>query len=129
MASSSIDTPGALESHQERLVASMAGTEELNPQLLAEHSVDMLCRVSLDRTMRYVSPSCQRILGWTPEEMVGVGPDAFVLAEDLPIIEAASRRILSPEVENSHATVRMRRKDGSFVWMEMNARLVRDSET
>ena len=79
--------------------------------------------------MHYVSPACVRILGWTQEEMTGVGPEAFVLPEDLPLIEAASRRIAEPGVENAPATVRMLRKDGSLVWMEMNARAIRDPAT
>jgi diguanylate cyclase (GGDEF)-like protein/PAS domain S-box-containing protein len=103
--------------------------DPLTFQLVTEHSFDIICRVGLDNTMHYVSPACLRILGWTQEEMTGVGPGNFVLAEDVPLIEAASRRLLDPEVENSPATVRMRRKDGSLVWMEMNARAIRDPAT
>jgi diguanylate cyclase (GGDEF)-like protein/PAS domain S-box-containing protein len=107
----------------------LAREDPLTFQLLTEHSIDMICRIGLDNTMHYVSPACLRILGWTQEEMTGVGPETFVLEEDLPLIEAASQRILNREVENSPATVRMRRKDGSLVWMEMNARAIRDSAT
>jgi diguanylate cyclase (GGDEF)-like protein/PAS domain S-box-containing protein len=103
--------------------------DPLTFQLVTEHSFDIICRIGLDNTMHYVSPACLRILGWTQEEMTGVGPGNFVLAEDVPLIEAASRRLLDPEVENSPATVRMRRKDGSLVWMEMNARAIRDPAT
>jgi diguanylate cyclase (GGDEF)-like protein/PAS domain S-box-containing protein len=110
-------------------VETLVREDQLNFQILAEHSVDMICRIGLDRTMQYVSPACLRLLGWTQEEMTGVGPECFVVPEDLPLIEAASQRILCPDVENSPATVRMRRKDGSLVWMEMNARAVRDPAT
>jgi diguanylate cyclase (GGDEF)-like protein/PAS domain S-box-containing protein len=107
----------------------LAREDPLTFQLVTEHSFDIICRVGLDNTMHYVSPACLRILGWTQEEMTGVGPGNFVLAEDVRLIEAASRRLLDPEVENSPATVRMRRKDGSLVWMEMNARAIRDPAT
>ena len=61
-------------------------------QFLAENSADMICRVDLNQVLHYVSPSCLHILGWTPEEMVGTGPDAFVPAEDIPrIAEAVAR--------------------------------------
>jgi PAS domain S-box-containing protein len=63
--------------------------------------------------MRYASPSSFHILGWKPEEMIGKGPDDFVLAEDMPVLTAAIVRILSPDVQNETATVRMRKKDGS----------------
>jgi diguanylate cyclase (GGDEF)-like protein/PAS domain S-box-containing protein len=110
-------------------VEALAHEDPLTFQVLAEHSVDLICRIGLDNTMHYVSPACLRILGWTQEEMTGIGPEAFVLAEDLPAIEAASQRLRCPEVENSPATVRMRRKDGHLVWMEMNARAIRDPAT
>jgi diguanylate cyclase (GGDEF)-like protein len=58
-----------------------------------------------------------------------VAPSSPILEEDLPLIEAASQRILNPGEENSPATVRMRRKDDSLVWMEMNARAIRDPAT
>lgn len=110
-------------------MGTLAREDPLLFQLLAENSVDVICRVGLDSTMHYVSPACMRILGWTQEEMTGLGPQNFVLGEDLPLIEAASRRLLDPGVENSPATVRMRRKDGSLVWMEMNARAIPDPVT
>jgi diguanylate cyclase (GGDEF)-like protein/PAS domain S-box-containing protein len=110
-------------------VETLAHDDPLNFELLAEHSVDIICRVGLDKTMRYVSPACLRILGWTQEEMTGVGPEVFVLPDDLPLIDAASRRIVGPGVENAPVTVRMLRKDGSLVWMEMNARAIPDPAT
>jgi diguanylate cyclase (GGDEF)-like protein/PAS domain S-box-containing protein len=110
-------------------VEALAHEDPLTFQVLAEHSVDLICRIGLDNTMHYVSPACLRILGWTQEEMTGIGPEAFVLAEDLPAIEAASQRLRCQAVENSPATVRMRRKDGQLVWMEMNARAIRDPAT
>jgi len=107
----------------------MSGEDEINFQFFAENSADIVCRVGLDKVMRYVSPSCFYLLGWRPEEMTGKGPEAFVLAEDLPTLDAAAAKIVSPDVQNSPATIRMRKKDGSAAWMEINARLVRDSAT
>jgi len=104
----------------------MPPEENIDFAYLAQHSVDIICRVGMNRLMTYASPACREILGWNPEEMVGKGPEEFVVAEDLPIIAAASAAIVSPEVHNSPATVRMRRKDGSNCWIEMNARLVRN---
>ncbi len=107
----------------------MPDDDEINFQFLAEHSADILCRSGMDRIIRYVSPSCFHILGWTPEEMKGKGPEAFILPEDFPALETASRQILTNENHTAIATVRMRRKDGSATWVEMNGRLVFDSAT
>ena len=103
--------------------------DEIDFQFFAENSADIVCRVGLDRVMHYVSPSCFYLLGWRPEEMTGKGPEVFVLAEDLPTLDAAAALILSPDIQNSPATVRMRKKDGTAAWMEINARLVRNPAT
>lgn len=61
--------------------------------------------------------------------MIGRAAADFIEAEDMPVLAAAIVRIHSPGVQDESATVRMRKKDGSKAWMEMNARLVRDSIT
>jgi len=106
----------------------MANPDDTDFQLLAEYSVDIICRVGMDSIIRYASPSCLQLLGWTPEEMIGVGPDDIVFPEDLHIITAA-RELMASGVRDSPATVRVRRKNGGVIWMEINARLVRDSVT
>jgi diguanylate cyclase (GGDEF)-like protein/PAS domain S-box-containing protein len=104
----------------------MSGCVEVDFQFLAEHNVDMICMVGLDLIMHYASPSCESILGWTPEEMCGRGPDAFVLPEDLPIVAASQELLMSRGVDERPTIVRMRKKDGSYAWMEINARIMRD---
>lgn len=93
-------------------------------RFLAENSADMVCRVGFDLVMHYASPSCERILGWKPEEMVGKGPDAFVFPEDLPTVAAAHERLVRDGIDPVPTQIRMRKKDGSYAWMEVNARLV-----
>jgi diguanylate cyclase (GGDEF)-like protein/PAS domain S-box-containing protein len=103
--------------------------DESDFQFLAEHSADILCRSGMDRVIRYVSPSCFHILGWTPEEMTGKGPADFILPEDFPALDAAASEILTAKNHTATATVRIRRKDGSAAWVEMNGRLVHDTVT
>jgi diguanylate cyclase (GGDEF)-like protein/PAS domain S-box-containing protein len=79
--------------------------------------------------LQYVSPSCFQLLGWKPEEMVGKGPDAFIVPEDFPALDAASAQIFASENHTGSVTVRMIRKDGASVWVEMNGRLIIDEAT
>lgn len=104
----------------------MSGGNEIDFQFLAEYNVDMICMVGLDLIMYYASPSCQHILGWTPEEMCGKGPDAFVLPEDLPLVAAAQELLMRRGVDEKPTVVRMRKKDGFYAWMEINARIMKD---
>jgi diguanylate cyclase (GGDEF)-like protein/PAS domain S-box-containing protein len=97
--------------------------------LLAEYSADIICRVALDMTFIYVSPSSFRVLGWSPEEMGAMGLFGAVHAEDLAMVTAAVRRHLAPGAEAPLITTRMQKKDGSIVWMEISSRVVRNLAT
>ena len=104
----------------------MGNQGEVTFRLLAENNVDLVCWIDLDLVMRYASPSCEQLLGWKPEEMVGRGPDAFVLPDDLPIVAAAHERLVREEMDPFPTVVRMRRKDGTLASMEINARMAKD---
>ena len=107
----------------------MADEDQTDFQLLAEYSADIICRTGLDMRFLYVSPSCVQVLGYTPEEMMGMEPFGHVLPEDLPGLTAVANRNLMPGIEPSRATARMRKKDGTIIWMEISARVVRDPKS
>ncbi len=101
----------------------MADESESGFQFLAENSIDIICRSRMDRVLNYVSPSCFSTLGWKPEEMTGRAVEDFILDEDHPVLAAA----IATHAEG--AMLRMMKKDGSTVWMDNRARLVRDPVT
>ncbi len=107
----------------------MAGEDKIDFQFLTENSVDIICSVGLDHVIYYVSPSSFQVLGWMPEEMVGKVFDDLVFPEDSRALAVASDLSLSPGIDNIPSTLRLRRADGSFVWVGTNARAVRESAT
>ena len=98
-------------------------------RLLAEYSADVICRSGVDMRFRYVSPSSLKVLGWTPEEMLSMEAFALVYPEDLPALVATATRNFAPGVEPAGAAVRMRKKDGTLVWIEGTVRVIRDPST
>lgn len=98
-------------------------------RFLAENSADIICRFGLDQRLHYVSPSCETILGWTPEEMIAMPPFDVIFPEDVPILVAAVERDMVEGAVPIPTTVRHRRKDGTTVWMEVSPRIVRDAIT
>jgi len=107
-----------------------APAQQTDYQLLADNSSDLIIQIGPDGIPVYVSPSCTRLLGWLPEEMIGRGPDAFVGADDFQRIQGSIAQLMAGD-ENGEKTVEIsvRRKDGSALWMGANARLVRDAAT
>lgn len=93
-------------------------------RLLARHSNDMIVRIGLDGVRRYVSPASETILGYMPEELVGDIPIAAIHAEDRARVERVCRSLLEG-AESPTCTYRQRRRDGRYVWLEANYRLVR----
>lgn len=98
-------------------------------KFLAENSVDLICRIGLDRTIHYVSPSSLKVYGWDPAEVQGKTMEHFVLAEDMPKVMASIENALIPGTEEQTVTARIRCKDGSIVWTEANWRIIRDAST
>lgn len=98
-------------------------------KFLAENSTDMICRAGMDRVVRYISPSCLNLLGYERAEIEGTTFDRFIFPEDLPNVMGAMVRALAPKVFTESQTGRMLRKDNTVVWIEANARVIRDEVT
>ena len=93
---------------------------------LAENGVDVISRTGMDGVIRYVSPSCRRVLGYAPEEMVGRKASDFAPPEQLA--EGEARQMASaPGAPVTHLQ-RVRHKDGRWIWMESVVRVLPDAE-
>jgi PAS domain S-box-containing protein len=96
---------------------------------LAEHVPDILFRYRLwpDQAFEYVSPAVTRITGYTPED-VHADPailDAVVHPDDQAIVEEARREA---HALRKPLEVRLFRKDGEMVWLDVRISYVRDAE-
>ena len=85
---------------------------------LVQNSSDIIAIYEDDGTVRYMSPSVERILGHRPEELVGTSPFNHVHPQD---VELASRSF-AEALENSGVAppveFRIRAADGSWRHME-----------
>jgi len=94
-------------------------------RLFAESTGYVLCRVGMDMTFRYVSPSSVRVLGWKPEEMIGQAPGAFVHPEDVPALAAALTLGLHAGIEFAPLTLRMQAPNQAIACVEVTSRILR----
>jgi PAS domain S-box-containing protein/putative nucleotidyltransferase with HDIG domain len=97
-------------------------------RLLAENATDMITRHGLDGRCLYISPACRGLLDYEPDELLGLSVFDFIHPDDLPEIRAHIGDLLNVLVLRG-VIMRVRRKDGRYVWVETNSRVVPDPET
>ncbi len=100
---------------------------EVRFHLLAENATDIISRHTPDGTYLYASPSCKTLLGYKPEELIGMNAYRLLHHDDVPKL----RKILTrrkDNLQNQILTYRVRRKEGEYRWFESNIRIVRDEQ-
>ncbi|HEY0106008.1 MAG TPA: PAS domain-containing sensor histidine kinase, partial [Rhizomicrobium sp.] len=90
-------------------------------RFLADNAMDLITRHSSDGRIRFASPAAQAILDLPPQDLLGLAPAALVHPDDLRTMQSAF-------MESAYygraaaAEIRMKRRDGSYVWAEIRCR-------
>jgi PAS domain S-box-containing protein len=95
-------------------------------RLMAQNSTDMITTTDLDGHITFISPSCEKIVGRKPEDLLGRKAFDFVHPEDL----RGLRREYGLLRKNGTADpVRWRseRADGEWIWLESSIGILHDS--
>ncbi|MBP7816558.1 MAG: response regulator [Phenylobacterium sp.] len=118
VAGRAIETPSAQE--QQRAV-----NDSLHQyQVLADNITDIIARTDLEGVHTYLSPAVESVLGYRPEELVGVARINLVHSEDHPSARAAVERMMADVHRREVITTRVRHKAGHWVWLQTHAKLV-----
>jgi PAS domain S-box-containing protein len=107
---------------------SFAPGDAENFRLLSEQVTDMLSRHTPDGVYQYASPASRMLIGYEPEELIGVPVFSLFHPDDL---EAA--RLTHERIHRNPAPVtfthRLRNKGGNYVWCECRLRAERHPES
>jgi len=88
-------------------------------RLLAEENLAGVVIIQ-DGRFKYVNPARARMLGYSPEDMLGASSALeFVADEDRPLVQEHLRRRQHGEAPSMRYTFRGRRKDGSLAYFEV----------
>jgi diguanylate cyclase (GGDEF)-like protein/PAS domain S-box-containing protein len=117
-------TSRLLVRRERRAEAGRLAAEERSRRL-AETSTDMLVVHDARGRMAYLSPACRELLGVEPESLLGRRPQTLMHPEDLPHVAAALTEVAAG-VDTLTVTLRLRRADGTWVWVETRLRVLRD---
>ncbi len=103
-------------------------------RLLAENVSDVIWVTDLHLRPTYISPSIERLLGYTADEAKSSGMDKMVtresahqategMAKTLSLIKKDPKKVLKP----GNVELEFRRKDGSAIWVDTTVTVVRDA--
>lgn len=105
-----------LERRVEERGAALEASEE-RYRLLAENARDTILLRNVEGRIFYASPSCQRLLGYSPEEMLSVHPATVVHPDDWRRVDGVNRAMADGR-ELGFSIHRLRHKEGHWVWIQ-----------
>jgi PAS domain S-box-containing protein len=83
-------------------------------RLLVENAHDAIVLMNEDGTLRYVSPSIEPIIGYTPDELLHTDPFEFIHPDDVNEVSRLFQGGLDEPGRVERAEYRLRHKDGSW---------------
>ncbi|MEO8603421.1 MAG: ATP-binding protein [bacterium] len=93
---------------------------------LMEHSSDLVAILRRDGTMRFVSPSHERVLGWRPQDLIGSNALDLVHPDDQAGLEEAFAAGIATPGGTLTREFRFRHRDGGWRVVEASARAALD---
>ncbi len=103
---------------------------EARYRFLVEHSSDVIARLDMKGPFLYLSPSCERLWGYKPEELIGHSGYELVHPDDVEPVHQFHITMATCTAHNPHKQqFRTRHKDGHTVWIEVLAWVIEDAIT
>ncbi len=96
-------------------------------RLLSENSHDLICLHYPDGKLQYISQAAKELLGYEPEELIGLLPTKLYHPKDVEVYRRMFEKLKQGQTALTHQ-YRICRKDGSYTWFETVTKPVFDSE-
>ncbi len=109
----------AVERAKRRQVETELVRREKYFRTLTENSLDILCILSREGQFLYTSPSIERVLGLSPEELHGTDSFRRVHPEDLALVRGTLQEAIDNPDRTAKVQFRYQQKDGAWKRMEL----------
>ncbi|MGC1305557.1 MAG: ATP-binding protein [Caulobacteraceae bacterium] len=102
---------------------------EARYRLLADKANDTIVTLDLHGVFTFVSPAIFTLTGYDDADLLGRTAQGFIDPDDYPMVQQVYGELVDgrrgPGVPLEY---RFRRKDGRWIWLEVNPQVVRDAE-
>jgi PAS domain S-box-containing protein len=83
-------------------------------EFFLKHGSELVGLVNAASGIRYLSPSCERVLGYDPDSLIGCNPFDYVHPDDIPVLSRHIKRISRSAGASSTTTHRIRDSGGGW---------------
>ncbi|MFY0689496.1 MAG: PAS domain S-box protein [Cyclobacteriaceae bacterium] len=97
-------------------------------RILSENSRDLIALLEPDGTYRYLSASCKELLGYEPEELIGVNSYTLFYPDDLDKVKSHAYNEFFNGQKPSSIEFRIKKKDGTYTWFESYNKPIYDDQ-
>ncbi len=119
---------GTVRDITERHLQSLALQEsEMRLRSIVDNTNAMIASLALDGTITFVSNSIQKSLGFVAEDVIGQHFGRLLHSNHHASIAELARKGLADEIRDASVDVRLRHQNDSWIWFNVIATLVRDS--
>ncbi len=97
-------------------------------QLMVDHLADLVSFHTVEGIYVYVSPSCQSLLGYDHQFLMGQSAEILCHPDDCDLIRQFYQQ-LKQQWNVNPITYRMRHHGGHYIWLETSAKVIPNQET
>lgn len=90
-------------------------------RIITDNVQDLICMHQLDGSFSYLSPSVEKITGYSAEELLGKDPYELIHPEDVEQSKLFHQEQILNGQEERGMEFRILRKDGKYIWLQTNA--------
>lgn len=87
-------------------------------QLLLENASEVIAIYEKEGTIRYISPSVEKILGYTQNDLIGINDKVHVSPEGIDNFEGMFHQVIDNPFESVTIQYEYIKKDGETIWLE-----------
>ena len=90
-------------------------------QLLLENASEVIAIYEKEGTIRYISPSVEKILGYTQNDLIGINDKVHVSPEGVDNFEGMFHQVIDNPFESVTIQYEYIKKNGETIWLEATA--------